>query len=366
MKILIVEPFYTGSHKAWAEGYANSSEHEIEIISLAGRFWKWRMHGGAVTLAKRFHKLGFEPNLILATDMLNLPVFQSLIKPSCPVALYMHENQFTYPWSPADEDVELKRDKHYGFINYSSTLSADHIYFNSQFHLDSFFIGLEKFLKQFPDYREIQNIEHIRQKSSVLHLGINLKKFDNYIIKKETHDPPLILWNHRWEHDKNPDTFFNILVKLSKKGTEFKLAVLGEEFTKELPCFSEAREKLQKHILQFGYAPTLESYAKWLWKSDILPVTSKQDFFGSSIMEAAYCKTCLILPRRLTYPELFQVEDNPQLFYEDESDLLIKLMAAIQNISDIRKHNYQVIAEKYDWSNIVKVYDRELIKHAGL
>ena len=40
-------------------------------------------------------------------------------------------------------------------------------------------------------------------------------------------------------------------------------------------------------------------------------------------------------------------------------------MAAIQNISDIRKHNNQVIAEKYDWSNIVKVYDRELIKHAG-
>ena len=31
------------------------------------------------------------------------------------------------------KDVELNRDKHYGFINYSSALSAHHIYFNSQF-----------------------------------------------------------------------------------------------------------------------------------------------------------------------------------------------------------------------------------------
>ena len=91
MKILIVEPFLTGSHKAWAEGYAQTSKHEVEIISLPGRFWKWRMHGGAVTLAKRYYKLNFEPDLILATDMLNLPVFQSLVRPECPVSIYFHE-----------------------------------------------------------------------------------------------------------------------------------------------------------------------------------------------------------------------------------------------------------------------------------
>ena len=97
------------------------------------------MHGGAITLAKRYHNLNFNPDLILVTDMLNLPVFQSLVKPECPVAIYFHENQFTYPWSPNDADVELQRDKHYGFINYSSALSADHVYFNSKFHFDSFF-----------------------------------------------------------------------------------------------------------------------------------------------------------------------------------------------------------------------------------
>jgi len=362
LKILIVEPFYTGSHKTWAEGYANSSEHEIEIISLSGRFWKWRMHGGAVTLAKRFNKLGFKPDLILTTDMLNLPVFQSLIKPTCPVVIYFHENQFTYPWSPADKDVELQRDKHYGFINYSSALSADHVYFNSQFHLDSFFTGLEDFLRQFPDYREIQNIEFIKKKSSVLNLGMDLNKFDNYIVTKETHEPPLILWNHRWEYDKNPDTFFNVLEKLSIKGMVFQLAILGEEFNNQLPCFSRAQKKLKKHIVQCGFTKSFEDYAKWLWKADILPVTSNQDFFGGSIMEAVYCQTIPFLPRRLTYPELFQGIDNQQIFYEDESNLLEKLTDAIQNIADLRNRNYQAIAAKYDWSKMVKVYDRELMK----
>ena len=320
------------------------------------------MHGGAVTLAKRFHKLRFQPDLILATDMLNLPVFQSLVKPNCSVHIYFHENQFTYPWSPMDEDVELQRDKHYGFINYSSALCADHVYFNSKFHLDSFLTGLEDFLRQFPDYREIQNIELIRTKSSFLYLGMNLKKFDDYKTKEQLQDPPLILWNHRWEHDKNPETFFNALEKLSKKGLEFQLAVLGQEFKKELPCFTQARKSLKKHIVQFGYAKTFENYAKWLWKADILPVTSNQDFFGGSIMEAVYCQTIPLLPRRLTYPELFNSKDNPQLFYENESDLLEKLTTSIENISKLRQQHYQSITTNYDWSNMVKVYDRELMK----
>ena len=362
MKVLIAEPFCSGSHKTWAEGYQKHSCHDVKIISLPGRFWKWRMHGGAITLAKRYHNLNFNPDLILATDMLNLPVFQSLVKLECPVAIYFHENQFTYPWSPNDIDVELQRDKHYGFINYSSALCSDHIYFNSQFHMDSFFIGLEDFLRQFPDYREIQNIDKIRAKSSVLYLGMDLKKFDECKIEKREKDIPLILWNHRWEHDKNPEVFFDALIQLSQMEGKFNLAVLGEEFKEELPCFTHARKQLQKHIVQFGYTDSFEEYTKWLWKADILPVTSNQDFFGGSIMEAVYCKTIPLLPRQLTYPELFQLNNNPQLFYENKSDLLKKLTSIIEDKSKLQHQNYQSITTQYDWSNMAQVYDRELMK----
>ena len=360
MKILIIEPFFTGSHQAWAEGYAKLSNNDVEIISLPGRFWKWRMHGGAVSLAKKFYKNGTNPDLILATDMLNLPVFQSLVKPNCPVCMYFHENQFTYPWSPRDKDIELQRDKHYGFINYSSALSSDHIYFNSQYHLDSFFNGLEDFLKQFPDYREMHYIESINKKSSVLHLGMDLKRFDPYKHNRrnrQEHSLPLILWNHRWEHDKNPETFFNVLKNLSDMGMDFQLAVIGEEFNNELPCFTNARKYLKKHIVQFGFVQTFEEYAKWLWRSDILPVTSIQDFFGVSIMQAVYCKTMPLLPYRLTYPDLFNADQNPEIFYNSKEELINKLIKLLNNNGNLKSTNYHNIATNYDWNIMSTKYD---------
>ena len=152
-KILLIEPYFTGSHKSWAVDYQANSSHTIEIISLPGKFWKWRMHGGAITLADQFMKMNFIPDLILATDMLDVTTFISLTKKKTshlPVVLYFHENQLSYPWSKQDRDVQRKRDHHYGFINIASALAADHVLFNSQFHLDSFHLEGEKLLKNFP------------------------------------------------------------------------------------------------------------------------------------------------------------------------------------------------------------------------
>ncbi|MEC7854601.1 MAG: DUF3524 domain-containing protein, partial [Candidatus Neomarinimicrobiota bacterium] len=97
-KILIVEPYFSGSHKSWALGYQDNSSHEIEIISLEGKFWKWRMHGGAISLANLFQKTKFAPDLILASDMLDLTTFLCLTKnktSNLPTALYFHENQLS-------------------------------------------------------------------------------------------------------------------------------------------------------------------------------------------------------------------------------------------------------------------------------
>ena len=75
MNILLLEPYFTGSHRSWAEGYKKHSNHDITILSLPGRFWKWRMHGGAVTLSKEFAKLEDSFEIILASDMLDLTTF---------------------------------------------------------------------------------------------------------------------------------------------------------------------------------------------------------------------------------------------------------------------------------------------------
>ncbi len=61
MRILLLEPYDTGSHGVWMRGYQAHSAHEVHILSLPGQFWQWRMLGGAVTLAEEFLKLGETP-----------------------------------------------------------------------------------------------------------------------------------------------------------------------------------------------------------------------------------------------------------------------------------------------------------------
>ena len=142
LNIVLIEPFFTGSHKSWAEGYKKNSQHNIETISLKGIYWKWRMHGGAITLARMFNKHIEKhgiPDILLTTDMLNVPVFNSFAKlDNIPIISFFHENQLTYPWSAQDRDKEKNRDHHYGFINYTTALRSNRIMFNSDFHKNSF------------------------------------------------------------------------------------------------------------------------------------------------------------------------------------------------------------------------------------
>ena len=112
MNITLIEPFFSGSHAAWATGYAQHSGHNIDILSLSGNYWKWRMHGGAVTLAKKFLESGAKPDPLLVTDMLDLTTFLALTRQKTarlPAAIYFHENQICYPWSIFRIDCEGRK-----------------------------------------------------------------------------------------------------------------------------------------------------------------------------------------------------------------------------------------------------------------
>ena len=358
MKILLVEPYYTGSHKQWAEGYQKYSRHQIKILSMKGQFWKWRMHGGAVTIARRFKDMKWQPDLILATDMLDLSTFLALSRKKSygiSTAIYFHENQLAYPWSQKDRDVQQKRDTHYGFINYASALTADRVFFNSEFHMISFMDALQPFLKHFTDHRELDSVNVIHNKSRVLHLGMDLQQFNDHRVGKE--GKPLVLWNHRWEYDKNPGLFFSVLKQVKNDGHNFKLAVLGENFSQSPKIFEEARRTFKDVIVQWGYVESFKEYAEWLWKADILPVTSNQEFFGVSVMEAIYCDTWPILPNRLTYPELLPPDQHKDHLYSGEDDLFNKITWALEHREKIKSTPFHLFAKPFDWETMAPVYD---------
>lgn len=359
----MVEPFYSGSHKHWMDDYKKHSHHEVSFLTLPGRYWKWRMHGGAVTLAGHYNELKDKPDVIIVSDFLDLAVFKSLLADQLyeiPIYLYFHENQISYPWSPDDKDVRLNRDRHYGFINYTSALVADYVIFNSYYHQASFLDGLDSFLRPYPDFQNLKTIEDIRKKSDVLYLGLDLKVLDlsddtKYIKPKW----PVILWNHRWEYDKNPEQFFNALEELKDRGIKFRLILLGAKTSKWPDVFDEAKISFKDEILHWGYCENKADYAKWLWMADILPVTSIQEYFGISVIEAVYCNTIPLLPLRLSYPEHFKAaHQRRQFFYNDQRDLVNRLQRYCMDVSILRKQNTQKIVEHYDWTYMSHQYDQ--------
>lgn len=369
MKILIIEPFFTGSHARWATEFKAASRHEVDILKLEGRSWKWRMRGGAVTLARVFREGGYSPDLILATDMLDLATFLSLTRDLTaliPTAVYFHENQLCYPWSPREKDSESKR-RQYGFINFTTALSADRVFFNSRFHMEAFLSELDVFLKGFPDHNEAPATEKIREKSSVLYLGMDLDSLDGAAAKapadcaQEKNPPPLILWNHRWEYDKGPEDFFKMLYLLMDKGLPFEVAILGEHFEKIPDLFKEAKELLGERIIHFGYLENYAEYARWLKRADILPVTSTHDFFGSSVIEAIYAGVTPLLPKRLAYPEHIPVELHERYFYDGFDDLVRRMEVNLR--SDSPPASNEVLREhvaRYGWSAMISIYDEEV------
>lgn len=357
MKILVVEPFYTESHRSWLDGFISNSSHEVEKLTLDGYHWKWRMHGAAVTLANKYIARRLQPDLILCSDMLDVNVFVGLLRQhirNIPIGIYFHENQISYPWSPEDKDTELGRDRHYGFINYTSALTADFVLFNSRYHQSSFLEGLHKFLSEFPDHQNLETIDIINDKSGVLPLGLDLKKFDPFIGKAiQPNEVPVILWNHRWEYDKGPELFFEVLFRLKEEGRKFKLMVLGKTYPRMPVIFDKAKQILKDEIIEWGYMENFEEYARCLSLADILPVTSNQDFFGISVAEAIYCRCFPLLPSRLSYPEHVR-EDN--CFYDNELELYEKLTKLLDDHP--RKPAVDLtIIEGYDWKHQILRYD---------
>jgi len=335
----------------------------VEILKMGGAYWKWRMHGGAVTLARRFMASDAAPDVIVATDMLDLTTFQALTRSRTAgtrMAVYFHENQLSYPWSPTDRDVAQKRDKHYGFINYASAMAADAVYFNSQYHMDSFIEEVERLLKHFPDHNETGSVELLKEKSEVLRLGLDLARFDSVGGgSADIHDgEPLIVWNHRWEYDKNPDLFFNALRTLAGRGVRFQVAVLGENFSQVPVVFLKARDALGDKVVQFGYAEDFESYARWLHDADVLPVTSYQDFFGAGVAEAVYCGCRPLLPDRLAYPELIPEKHRAAVFYNEKDDFIERLGSMLTGPMQPAEDELRSAMLRYDWRTVAVEYDR--------
>jgi glycosyltransferase involved in cell wall biosynthesis len=356
VRILLVEPYFTGSHRAWAEGYREHSAHEVVLVTHEGRFWKWRMHGGYLTLAGEIARLGGGFDAVVASDMVHLPALLGASRhelAGVPVVLYMHENQLMYPVAETDRE-----DLAYPVINWGSMAVADRVVFNSEFHRAGWFDGVRTLLGHFPDRTHLHLVEGVEERSLVLPVGVDLRRLDGPAGDGTEGGPPLVLWNQRWEFDKGPDEFFAALDGLVGGGVPFRVALAGENTRQRADEFDAARDRLGARVTWFGHAPDPE-YRRLLREASVVVSTAHHEFFGISVVEAIYAGAFPVLPRRLVYPERIPERFHDVCLYDGDAGPQERLRWALTH----REEAARVAAElrptmaHFDWSVVAPAYD---------
>lgn len=280
-RVLLVEPWFAGSHRAWAEGLQRHSRHDISLLTSQPMGWKATFERSAGELAAR---AGRAPDLLLASSMMDLTEFieQTRFGP-IPTLLYLHENQLTYDRSKPD----LAR----GEVNWRSAQAADRVGFNSHFHLEDF-LGALPLLGVTG-----AQVETARRKSVVLPVGIDLTG-----LEQDPHDegPPVVLWNHRWENDKDPDAFVDAVLEIAHLPFRLILTGDGAGLARLLPTLTV---HFGDRVIHAGFA-TEAKYRALLRRADVVVSTAHQEFFGVSVAEAMAAGAAPLVPNRLAYSEL--------------------------------------------------------------
>lgn len=361
MRVLVVEPYYGGSHRAWADGFREHSSHDVTLVTHPARFWKWRMHGAFLTLARevagRIHDDGV-PDVVLASSMFDVAAFAGATRSGLagvPIAVYFHESQFTYPLSPLD-----RTDLTYAMKNWSSAAVADLVLFNSHYHRSVFEAEASALLKSFPEYLHVEFLGGVMSRARVIPVGVHA---DVLAARTRTPgEPPLIVWNHRWEHDKGPDELHAIVRELVDREVDFTMAMCGEVFVSVPPAYEAVVETLGDRLVHRGWAERPQ-YEELLATAAVVLSTADQEFFGIGVVEGVAAGAHPVLPERLVYPErVVELGADPStVLYQDArhaADLIARALRAPEDTA------LRTATHRYDWSVVAPQLDAALAELA--
>lgn len=461
MRILLVEPWKTGSHLAWATGYQRASGHEVHVVGLPGELWRWRLRGGALPLAQKITSwidTYGQPDLLLVSGLVDVAEMLGLarrnLSPDVGVVVYQHESQLVYPV------VNGSYDNGAALRNWMSWCAADLVLFNSYYHLRAVAEALPEFVTNLPDTTHVPMLDHVVGKFEVFPVGVDLShvpEFEPFPVSREEqtdlpqpyppeppslpdsdagsaddggiddsdtddgHDalngpavngaelhgigrghrngagngatsssllirrkkrgepdrfvssalsaarrsgPPVILWPHRWERDKDPAAFLAALDKVVAAGLEFRLVLAGQDPPSGSATAKAEREEVEKRfgswILMSGELDRHE-YLEALGRCDLVVSCARHEFFGVAIVEAVASGCVPVLPNALSYPELIRPPWHAAVLY-DPGTFGTTLVDSVARIEELRSATTGLAQSmrRFDWSTMAAVYDNRL------
>ncbi len=419
MNILFLEPFYGGSHREFADGLVQHSRHRIELHTLPARFWRWRMRGAALHFARAVARPA-DYALLLVTDLMNVADLKALWGADCPpILLYVHENQLSYP-KPEGEQRDYQfaftdiasalaadvmvfnsryhRDAYFAVLPEVLRRMPEY----EPAWIPEALAAKARVL--YPGCRLPPSVEPAPGGATALstadrrHAAVAWPAPSSASVGPAAPSPPaesraagvaraagaagrqpsatdiaatvagparcaaragppLVIWNHRWEFDKQPAAFFAALRRVQRAGVAFRVALLGENAQYVPQEFIAARKWLGERVVQYGYLPSREAYLEWLGRGAVVVSTAIQENFGISVVEAVASGCHPLLPNRLAYPEVIPAAFHEECLYDDEETLADRLIALLSSppvkpppglAAAMRRYSWACLAEEYD------------------
>mgnify|MGYP000518502886 CR=1 FL=1 len=350
-RVILAEPWFGGSHRAWAEGLAIHSSHDIAVVGLEPTLWRWRLRAGAAPLAdaiaSEIVERG-EPDLLLVSGLVDVAALLGHLRPSpdLPVVTYMHETQLIYPTASVAPDPDVT------FRNWESWLASDQVWFNSAFHRDAVVEALPAWAASQP---EPLPIDEISGSFHVVPVGVEPPAG----VRLPSEGSPIILWPHRWEPDKAPEVFRRALSKLADAGLDFRLVLAGED-----PAGSPDREVIiDEHADRLLAAGPFEraEYERWLHAADLVVSCANHEFFGIAVVEALMAGCVPVLPAALSYPELIPPELHDAALYP-VGTFGTRLADAVANLAERRLATVDLAdaMQRFAWPTVIVDYDMRI------
>lgn len=362
LNVFLCEPYFIGSHKIWAEGWQRHSSHRITLATQPGTHWRHRMMASAVPLAQMLREHIAEhgrPDVVVASDMMDLASFLGICRAELegvPSVLYMHENQLTQPISP--NGMGGPRDRHLGWTNWRSMLAASEVWFNSVWQRDSMLSGLEDLLAGGPaEDDQTALVESASERWRIRPVGCEIAELLENERGPLNDEPPLVIWNHRWAHDKGLDVAVGALMALADDGLVFRVAVVGADAHHDPERAKRLLKPLGSRVVHSGFLPEPE-YHDLLRQADVVLASARQENFGISVVEAVAAGCVPVVPDALAYPETIT---DPELRY-GPGHLTTRIREVLEDLETWRERTDPVRAAlaRYDWSAVAPADDAML------
>lgn len=297
--ILLLSGYHAASHRYWCDQLQlGLPDFDWTVVTLPDRHFYWRIRSNALTFASRHPELMQQRyDLVVATSMVDLCNLRGLLPhfANVPTVLYFHENQFAYPQRKPNSNLINAQ-----LTTVYSAMSAQHLLFNSRFNRESFFAGAEHLFEGMPDGVPRHLLDKPFAHSSVIPVPVCSTL--NSTRTNQRSRPLEIVWNHRWEYDKQPQVFFGALEKLINRGTDFKVHVMGQSFRQTPECFTAFHSRYGDYVATWGYQPHAD-YQNILQRAHLVVSSALHDFQGLGMLEAIAAGCIPIAPDRMAYPE---------------------------------------------------------------